>query len=123
MFVHTPSYVDSPDGLRAFQSRVKRGIVWRSGFLIADFIGLAWLSLSLDAIRLYTIATAPSYVPMGVVRYWASVGAFGGAGLVLVAETTVYAWRTREFAARVFPKTLVQGQPVLQAVSRPPPGL
>jgi hypothetical protein len=69
MFAHTPSYVDSPEGLSAFQSRVKRGIAWRSGFLLADFIGLAWLSLSLGAMRLYTIATAPSHVPTGVVQY------------------------------------------------------
>jgi hypothetical protein len=118
---------DPPRGTPAdwleFQRRAKRGFTWRIGFFALLIAGILWLSLSLNAMRLYTITSAPSYVPMSVERYWIATGFVGGATLVLVVETIAWAKRLADERSRTFPLRSRPGPWSPNRNSPPPPDL
>ncbi len=66
--------IDPPPEWREFEKRARRGLIWRTGFILADLAVLGWLSTSLNAMRLYTISQAPNYVPTEVIQYWLASG-------------------------------------------------
>lgn len=109
--------------LRELQAKARRGMLWRLGFITAALALLGLSSLSLNAMRLFTITSAPSYVPMGVIDYWLASGAVMGALLVLLAEMLIYAWSAvegiRQARGRGYPVSPLDHR----AVPPPPPNL
>ncbi|MCI4357003.1 MAG: hypothetical protein L3K18_07680 [Thermoplasmata archaeon] len=100
---------------------MKRGVTWRLGFLLVDAALLLWFGASINAMRLFTIWKAPTYVPGSVIQYWWGLGAVMGATLVLVAEFGVFSWRVRETALRRFPGTFPLGRARVPEGPPPPP--
>jgi hypothetical protein len=113
--------VESRAGLPQFQRQVKRGLVLRFGFLIADLAVLLWLLVPLNAMRLYTIRDAPSYVPQSLDQYWMALGAGMATALVRSVEPAGFAWRTRETVMNRFPGALPLDLTAIRTIPPPPP--
>jgi hypothetical protein len=88
--------------------------------MLTGLAAFVWLWSDLNAMRLYTIAQAPSYVPMGVIDYWVASGVVIGALLVLVAETMVYTWRLSNKRRELL--RAPTSEPTPHPLPPPPPG-
>lgn len=116
-----PPRPDFPPEVREFQTEVARGLRWRFGFLLIDLVLLLWLTFQLNAMRLYTIEQAPSYVPTSVIQYWLASGAVMGAGAVLIGELLAFGRRMSAAAARRFPTWFPFNRPQRHPVPFHPP--
>jgi len=87
--------------LRAAFVLERRGLYSRIGALLAAFAFWAVLAESFNAMRLFTISQAPSYVPISVEQYWLAFGGLTGAMVVLGGGIFLQLKRVGDAARRV----------------------
>lgn len=108
---------------QAAERRVKRGLLWRVAFMLVGLAAFGWLSSQLNAMRLYTITQAPSYVPMYVINYWLDSGIVIGILLVLVVETVIYGLRGAQASRLLEARNYPVPPPESSVLPPPPPNL
>jgi len=87
--------------LRAAFVLERRGLYWRMGAFFVAFAFWAFLAQSFNAMRLFTISQAPSYVPVSVEQYWLAFGGLTGAVVVLGGGIFLQLKRVGDAARRV----------------------